>query len=200
MNLSVQFPQMAPYVTSFVDVCHRLYANDLVCAYDGNVSMRFGDLVLVTPTHLCKGMVEAEDLIVVDLQGKQCYGERCASSELKLHLAIYAEKPDCHAIVHAHPLYATALYRQGRSVNTSCLMEAAMSLGKVPVIPFVAAGSQELADKVATAMQGEACACVMEKHGVVTAHSDLLSAYFLVESLERLAKTETILGAVNLCD
>ncbi|MEE0434029.1 MAG: class II aldolase/adducin family protein [Peptococcaceae bacterium] len=200
MSLTMRFPQMAPYVASFVDVCHRLYTNGFVCAYDGNVSMRFDDLVLVTPTHLCKGMVKADDLIVVDLQGNQCFGERRASSELKVHLAIYNKKPECHAIVHAHPLYATAVYNRTRGVDTSCLMEAAMSLGNVPVVPFIEAGSQALADAVASAMTHDVQACVLEKHGVVTAHSDLLAAYFLLESLERLAKTEAIRAAMNLCD
>lgn len=198
MSIGDSFPEMVPSLPSFINICHRLYEKEFVCAYDGNVSMRFDDHILVTPTHLCKGDVAEDDLIVVDLSGAQVYGKRRPSSELKVHLAVYARQPETRCVIHAHPLYATAVYREGRKVRTALLMEAEMSLGTVPVVPFIAPGSQALADAVGEAMAGDVRACVMEKHGVVTSGETLETTYFLLESLERLAKTEMIVAAGTL--
>lgn len=197
MMLRERFPEFATHLEEFVAVCHRLYEQGFVCAWDGNVSLRVGEQILVTPTHLCKGDVRVEDLIVVDRAGRQLFGERQPSSELKVHLAVYAAKPEISAVVHAHPLYATALYRQGRLPQTALLMEAAESLGAVPLVPFIDHGTQALADAVGRVMPPEVRACVLERHGTVTCGRSLEEAYFLTESLERLAKTETILATVN---
>lgn len=197
MMLRERFPEFAPHLEEFVAVCHRLYEQGFVCAWDGNVSLRVGEKILVTPTHLCKGDVRVEDLIVVDRAGRQLFGERRPSSELKVHLAVYAAKPETSAVVHAHPLYATALYRAGRLPQTALLMEAAESLGAVPLVPFIDHGTQALADAVGRVMPPEVRACVLERHGTVTCGRSLEEAYFLTESLERLAKTETILATVN---
>lgn len=197
MMLTGRFPEFAPHLEEFVAVCHRLYEQGFVCAWDGNVSLRVGEHILVTPTHLCKGDVRVEDLIVVDRAGRQLFGERRPSSELKVHLAVYAAKPEISAVVHSHPLYATALYRAGRLPQTALLMEAAESLGAVPLVPFIDHGTQALADAVGRAMAPEVRACVLESHGTVTCGRSLEEAYFLTESLERLAKTETILATVN---
>lgn len=197
MMLTERFLEFAPHLEGFVAVCHRLYEQGFVCAWDGNVSLRVGEQILVTPTHLCKGDVRVEDLIVVDRAGRQLFGERQPSSELKVHLAAYAAKPEISAVVHAHPLYATALYRAGRLPQTALLMEAVESLGAVPLVPFIDHGTQALADAVGRVMPPEVRACVLERHGTVTCGRSLEEAYFLTESLERLAKTETILATVN---
>ena len=196
MTIAERFPEMAGYLDDFVAVCRRLYARGFVCAYDGNVSLRVGEYILVTPTHLCKGDVQADALIVVDREGRVIFGERRPSSELKVHLAVYAAQPDARAVVHAHPLYATALYRDERSPATALLMEAEESLGTVPLLPFIDHGTQALANAVGSAM-ASAHACVMERHGTVTSGRTLWDAYFLTESLERLAKTESILATAN---
>lgn len=197
MMLRERFPEFATHLEEFVAVCHRLYEQGFVCAWDGNVSLRVGEQILVTPTHLCKGDVRVEDLIVVDRAGCQLFGERQPSSELKVHLAVYAAKPEISTVVHAHPLYATALYRAGRLPQTALLMEAVESLGAVPLVPFIDHGTQALADAVGRVMPPEVRACVLERHGTVTCGRSLEEAYFLTESLERLAKTETILATVN---
>lgn len=96
---------------------------------------------------------------------------RQPSSELKVHLAVYAAKPEISAVVHAHPLYATALYRAGRLPQTALLMEAAESLGAVPLVPFIDHGTQALADAVGRAMTpGGARLCAgASRHGDVWA-------------------------------
>lgn len=192
------FPALAERAEDFLRVCHRLYEKDYVRGYDGNISLRLGDTLLVTPTHRCKGDLTQASLLVVDRQGNVLSGDGAPSSELKLHLAVYDAQPTLCAVVHAHPLYATAYYRDSRTPNTSLLMEAGLSLGDdVPVVPFLDHGTRALADAVGAAMRPEVCACVMARHGTVTVGDDLWQAYFRTESLERLAHTETILATAN---
>ena len=83
------FPEFQPYVAYFVEICHRLYSKGLVCAYDGNVSMKIGEHILITPTHVCKGDLSVSDLLVVNGAGEKLYGKRQPSSEMKVHLAVY---------------------------------------------------------------------------------------------------------------
>lgn len=194
MAIKDQFPEIANYIDSFVEVCHAIYNNQYVCAYDGNVSLRVGNHILATPTHLCKGVLTADDLIVVDYDGKQLAGNRRPTSELKVHLAIYERNSSVMCIIHAHPLYATAIYRNGKAVDTSVLTESEATLGRVPVVPCFAPGSTTLADAVGAAMSQECCACMMENHGVVVAGKNLEETYFLLTSMERLAKTEYLIA------
>lgn len=198
MSVEKFFPEFQSEVARFVEICHRLYDKGFVCAYDGNVSLKKGDHILITPTHLCKGDLSQEDLLIIRENGEQLYGTRRPSSELKLHLAVYAAQPEIQCIIHAHPLYATALYRSGKKVDVSVLTEASDTLGYVPVVPFEAPGSKALANAVGAAMTTGIHACVMEKHGVVVAGHDLEATYYLLESLERLAKTETVLATMKL--
>lgn len=197
MTIRDHFSEFAPYFNDFIEICHRLYAQGFVCAYDGNVSLRVGEYILVTPTHLCKGDISLDDLVVVDRCGRQIFGQKSPSSELKVHLAVYDTQPETCAVVHAHPLYTTALYRDGRKPETTLLMEASESLGTVSLVPFIDHGTQALADAVGAAMPSGTCACVLERHGTVTSGQTLWEAYFLIESLERLAKTEMILATAN---
>lgn len=195
--IRARFPKMEGSLESFIRICHRLYEKGLVCAYDGNVSMRFGEYILITPTHLCKGDVTIDDLIVIDKEGKTVFGGRRPSSEAKMHLAVYEASSSLQCVVHAHPLYATAIYRGQREVHPEILMEARMSLGAVPVIPYIETGTRELAEAVGRAVQHGAHVCMLEKHGAVACGEKLEETYFLIESLERLAKTEYIVGNTN---
>lgn len=194
MGIAERFPEMTENLVPFVEVCHAMYNNEYVCAYDGNVSMRFGNKILATPTHVCKGVLTIDDLIVVDLDGNQLAGERKPTSELKVHLAVYKQQPNVRCIIPAHPLYATAIYRQGKKVDSSVLTEAKATLGNVPTVPCFEPGTAGLAEAVGEAMADGVSACMMENHGVVVAGMSLEETYFLLTSVERLAKTEYLIA------
>ena len=85
-----------------------LHQRGYVAATDGNLSVRLDhETILSTPTSMSKGMLEPEDLVVVDMRGKRVTGRRNVSSEIGMHLLIYSLRPDAHGIVHAHPPTAT---------------------------------------------------------------------------------------------
>jgi L-fuculose-phosphate aldolase len=194
MTIQSKFPEMTEFIEPFIEVCHALYKNQYVCAYDGNVSIRFEDKILATPTHLSKGLLTKDDLIVVDLDGNQLAGNRKPTSELKVHLAVYEQNHTAKCIIHAHPLYATAIYRNGKAVDSSVLTEAEETLGTVPIVPCFAPGTKDLAQAVGKAMPEGVRACMMENHGVVVAGETLEEVYFLLTSVERLAKTEYLIA------
>src|SRR5215208_1893034 len=81
-----------------------LHSNGFIAATDGNISVRLDDrTIMATPTCMCKGMMSAEDLVRVDMDGRKVGGFREVSSEIAMHITIYSMRPDVQAIVHAHP-------------------------------------------------------------------------------------------------
>src|SRR5258706_15473258 len=97
-------------LNTVIDVCHRLYARGFVTATDGNVSVRLDNgNILTTRTSINKGQVTVGDIIEVDMQGNPVAqpATHKPSTELGMHLFIYAHRPDVNAVVHAHPTYAT---------------------------------------------------------------------------------------------
>src|SRR5262249_30014547 len=125
-----------------VDYSRRMHARGWVANHDGNLSVRLGDgRFLCTPTAYSKAEVTADSLVTVDEAGAVGAGRNRAFSELGLHLAIYKDRPDVQAVVHAHPPHATALAASGRALSEPFLLEAVVSIGPtVPVVPMSAAG------------------------------------------------------------
>ncbi|MBE3590937.1 MAG: class II aldolase/adducin family protein [Firmicutes bacterium] len=166
------------------DACRRLDRLGLVHATAGNVSMRLGDAVLVTPTGAALGTIAPEDLVRVTLDGEALDGRR-PSSELKLHLALY-RRTGAGAVVHTHSPYATALAFLGRPLP-AVTDEAAAVLGEVPLVPYAPPGTAELAEAAAAAAAGR-CALLLERHGVAAWAGDLERAVAIAELVEATAR------------
>lgn len=179
-----------PQPTSEVDsaresvaaAARRLAAERLVAGTAGNVSIRSGELVAVTPTGARLEQLDAGRIAVVHLDGRQVDGPLAPTSELTLHLGLHAARGE-GAVVHAHPPMATAL---------SCVLDElpvvhyeALALGgPVRVAPYATFGSRELADDVQRALEGRAAA-LMANHGAVTVAADAATAVELAVLLER---------------
>ena len=99
---------------AIVEAGRRLYQRRILASIEGNMSLRMeGDRILATPSGINKGFMREDDLVVTDLEGKP-EGHGKPSSEMLMHLAIYRERPDLNAIVHAHPAVATGYAVAGR--------------------------------------------------------------------------------------
>ena len=112
-----------------------LYARNMVNAYEGNVSVRLGQTLLITPTAVCKEELEPEDLVEVDLEtGETVWAKpgRAASSELKLHLTVYRTRPDVGGVAHAHPHFATAYAIRGAAIETRAYPELMVLYDRIP--------------------------------------------------------------------
>jgi L-fuculose-phosphate aldolase len=165
-----------------------LHQRGYIAATDGNLSVRLDhETVLSTPTGMSKGMLEPEDLVVVDMKGKKIQGRRQVSSEIGMHLLIYSLRPDAHGIVHAHPTTATGYAAAGLPLNQALISEIVLSLGCIPLARYGTPGTPELVDAIAPLVP-QYDAILMANHGVVTYGEDLTRAYMKMETVEHFAK------------
>jgi L-fuculose-phosphate aldolase len=173
---------------AIVHCCRRLWECGLIAGADGNISVRVGpDRILVTPSGLLKRELTTADLVEVDLAGRPCRGSRRASSELDLHLRVYRARPDCGAVVHAHPPMATAFAVAGEPIPADVLPELILYLGPVPLVPYAMTGTPALGDAVEPYLP-EHVAVLLTNHGAVTWGPDLATAQIRMESLEHSAR------------
>ncbi len=170
---------------AIVEAGRRLYARGLIAGNEGNLSVRDGERLLVTPTGACKGYLRAQDLVVTDLEGRTAGGR--ASSEIQMHAAVYRARPDVRGVVHAHPPVATGFALAGLALDRPLLSEPVVTLGPVPLVPFATPASAELASRVEQAI-GRAHALLLAHHGALTVGETLWRAWERMETLEQLAR------------
>lgn len=166
-----------------------LHAQGFVAATDGNLSVRLGSSrVMVTPTGFGKGMLQPEDMVIVDLQGSKLSGANNPSSEIAMHLTIYRMRPDVGAVVHAHPCTATGFASAGIALDEPLCSEVVITLGAtIPLAPYATTGTTELSESLAPFIPAHN-AILMANHGVVTYGADLQQAYMRMEAVEHYAK------------
>ncbi|MGC4377346.1 class II aldolase/adducin family protein [Fictibacillus sp. Mic-4] len=161
-----------------------IYDKGFVAANDGNISVKVAeDRVITTPTGVSKGMMTPEMMVTVNLDGEVIDGQLRPSSELKMHLRVYKERPDVQAVVHAHPPHATAFAIAGIPLDKAILPEAVVTLGTIPIAEYGTPGTEEIPDSVAKYVKDHN-GLLLESHGALTWAKDLMAAYFLMESLE----------------
>ncbi len=176
----------------------RLGSRGLISAGEGNISVRLdADRLLVTPTGLRKDELEADDLLVVwlahpDREAVSASGRR-PTSDLAVHLAIHAARPDLGAVAHAHLPAAMALTLAGEVPDPSALPETALFLPRLPYLSVEIPGSQRLAERVAAALteppEPLASAVLLERHGAYAIGSEPDQAVDRLELVEVLCRT-----------
>jgi L-fuculose-phosphate aldolase len=176
------------YRDDIVKVGRLVFEKGWVAANDGNISIRLdAGRVLATPTGICKGMMEPDDLILCDMKGDKLSGRRERTSEIAMHLAIYNLRSDVKAVVHAHPPVATGYATAGRPLNQALLPEAIIGLGCVPLADYGLPGTPALTETLLPFIP-KYDALLMANHGAVCYGPDVFAAYFRMESVEHLAR------------
>jgi L-fuculose-phosphate aldolase len=165
----------------------RLYAQKLTTTSGGNVSMRKEEIVFITSSQTDKANIHASQVGLITMAGKILSENLKISMESKMHLAVYAKRPDVIAIVHAHPVFATSFTIAGKEIKTNLSGEARAVLGVTVSAPYSLMGSEGLADQVAKACS-RGNVILMENHGVLTVGDNLLQAYDRMEVIEAAAK------------
>jgi L-fuculose-phosphate aldolase len=160
---------------AIVATCRELSRAGLVVGTAGNVSVREGDLVAVTPSGVRYAGLTPELVGVHRLDGAAVEASLAPTSELPLHLAVYAARPEAGAVVHTHSPAATALSALVDEVPPVHYYTA-MFGGPVHVAPYATYGTQELADNTVRALH-DRTACLMGNHGAVTVGPDLVTAH-----------------------
>lgn len=180
------------------EFARRLRPDGLVIGTAGNLSVRSGDLVAVTPSGLDYDALTPARICVVDLEGRVAQGRCRPSSELPLHLQIYA-RSDTAAVVHTHSPYATVLGTVVPELPPIHYLIADLG-GRVRVAPYATPGSQELAAHLEVALAGRAAA-LLANHGTITIAGSLARAYsrsLLLEWLSALYYRARVIGEPSL--
>lgn len=175
-----------------VEIGRWVYRNGFVTSYDGNISFRLDShRILSTPTTICKGMMEPDDLVICDYDGNKISGRRNVTSEIAMHLLIYRRRQDAQAVVHAHPPTATGYAAAGLSLNKALVSEVVLALGCIPLARYGTPGTPELTAALEPLVASHD-AILMANHGVVTFAPDLQRAYFKMETVEHFAKISLV--------
>lgn len=186
MNTSEQFLK-----EQICDIGKRMYMKDMGAANDGNISVKISEnSFLCTPTGVSKGFMTPDMICKINSQGELIEENSLntkPSSEIKMHLRVYEERPDVTAVVHAHPLYATVYAICGIPLNKQIMPESTIFLGEVPIAEYGTPSTEELPNSIVPYLQNHD-AILLANHGALTCGIDLMSAYFKMESMEFYAK------------
>ncbi len=174
--------------SALADYGRRLYEQGMIAGTDGNLSVRLDDdRIMVTPSGLPKGRLAAEDMVIVDINGKHLQGNHKASAELAMHLLIYQRRSDVKACVHAHPLYATAFAVAGIQLEEDILPEVVVSVGRIPLTDYAGPGTDEVPKSIEPHV--DTCnAFLLRNHGLLTVGGSLEEAYNRHELVEHYAR------------
>ncbi len=166
----------------------RLYRQGLTTTSGGNVSMRAGDgHILLTASKFDKGELQAEHVGILTMDGVNVTPELEPSIEVSMHLAIYRQRADVQAIVHAHPITASAFAATTRQINCCLIAESYALIGEPVYLDYALMGTVELASVVGRGI-GQAACVVMANHGVLAVGKTLLQAFDRLEVLENAAR------------
>lgn len=184
------------------DVCHKMWQLGWVAANDGNVSVKLPDgNFLATPTGISKSFITPDKLVVIDGEGKVIDGlpGYKPSSEIKMHLRCYRERPDVGSVVHAHPPTATGYAVAGKSMDEYSMIETVIAIGSIPLTPYGTPSTDEVPEAITPYLQ-EHDVMLLQNHGALTVGADLITAYYRMETLELYAKislTAHLLGGAQ---
>lgn len=173
--------------TDLVACGRDLLARGLLSQTSGNLSIRLGDEVFITPTSMEYNLIEPADIVVVGLDGAVRSGDRRPSSEAPLHCLAYQTRPDISAIVHTHSPHATTLAVLGLPIPAVHYMIAVTGTTEIAVADYATYGTPELARNVRSAFAAPAKAALIANHGLVAGASSLKEAASVAEAVETLA-------------
>ena len=175
-----------------VEAGRRLYARAYVASNDGNISARLdAHRLITTPKSVSKGFMTPDMMVITDLDGKKIAGERDPSSELKMHIEVYRNRPDARAVVHAHPPLATGFAVAGIPLDRAVLAEVVTTLGSIPIAEYGTPSTRELADAVAPYLKAHD-GLLLANHGALALGKDLFAAYYKMETIEHFARISLV--------
>ena len=176
------------------EIGKRIYDKGMVASNDGNISVKLNDNeFLCTPTGVSKGFMTPEYICKVDRNGKvlQANGNFKPSSEIKMHMRVYRERPDVRSVVHAHPPVATAFAVCDIPLDKFILPEAILTVGTVPVCDYGTPSTMEIPDSLMPHIQSHD-AFLLKNHGALTVGNSLTKAWFVMDEVEYFAKVSKL--------
>ena len=174
-------------VRDFIMVSKRLADRMYVTSQGGNLSYKLEEnLVLITPTCVCKSDISEMDVVFIDLEGKTVEGTREPTGEMPIYLNLYRDRPDIKSVIHCHPPYTNTftILKGTNWLMRPVFPETVAEVGPVPVVPYDEPLTQKLADNFAPFVK-KYNAFLMENHGLtILSTADIYRTIQLVEILE----------------
>lgn len=169
-----------------IETCIEMNARGINQGSAGNVSQRFEQGFLITPSGIDYERLQQSDIVYVEMDGK-CEDPLLPSSEWRMHRDIYAARDDAGAVLHAHSTFATALSCLRIEIPAFHYMIAVAGGNNIRCADYALFGTQELSDNMLTALAGRR-ACLLGTHGMICYHDDLRLALGLGVEVETLAR------------
>jgi L-fuculose-phosphate aldolase len=171
---------------AIIDACLTMNSTGINQGMAGNISVRWKSGLLITPSGVPYGEMTVDDIVFMAMDGGYQH-QLAASSEWRFHRDILAARGDVNAVVHAHPVYATAFAICGMEIPAVHYMIAATGGPAIRCARYATYGTGELSKAVLEALSGRACA-LMANHGMVATGPNLREAMWLAVELETLCK------------
>ncbi|MCJ2058842.1 class II aldolase/adducin family protein [Methylobacterium sp. J-048] len=184
---------------SVVAAARDLDAQGLNRGTSGNVSVRFRDGILITPSGLPTARMDPDDIVPLAFDGTHPAGLK-PSSEWRFHRDILAARLEIGAVVHAHPIHCTAFALCGREIPAVHYMIAAFGGPNVRCAPYASYGTAELSELALAALK-DRNVCLLANHGMIAAGESLGKALWLAVELETLCWQYAValqVGAPNI--
>jgi L-fuculose-phosphate aldolase len=188
-----------------IEALRGLNAQGLNQGTSGNISVRSGDRMLITPSATPYDVMTPEMMASLPIDGtvEDWTGPLKPSTEVYFHLAIMKDRPEVNTVLHLHPTYGTALAMCRKRIPAAHYMVAIFGGNDVPVSDYARYGSPELAETAVKTLKGRK-ACLLANHGIITLGSSIDQALWHAIELEALARmyciTLSIGGPVILPD
>lgn len=169
-----------------IDACLEMTRLGLNQGTAGNISVRYRDGMLITPTGIPYEKLTEEQIVYIDASGHHEEG-KLPSSEWRFHMAAYQTRPDASAVIHNHAVHCTAVSILNRPIPAIHYMIAAAGGNSIPCAPYATFGSRALSDHVATALKNRK-ATLLQHHGLIACETNLEKALWLAQEVEVLAR------------
>lgn len=152
----------------------------------GNISIRKGSFIYITPSGISKDELDEKKLSHIDINGNILNNIK-PSSEFRMHIEIYRKRKDINAIIHAHPPFTLACMALNIKIDYSVTVEFMAVVGKPSKVKYIQPGTLELAKETAKAAD-KSNIIILEKHGIVALGKDISQARIIAEDTENLFK------------
>lgn len=171
---------------ALIAACLEMNALGINQGTSGNISVRHGEGLLITPTRVPYEQLQPEDIVALAFDGSST-GRHAPSSEWRFHCDIMHRRPDVEAIVHAHPIHATIIAIMGLDIPPLHYMVAVAGGKDIRCAPYALFGSPALSEAALQALEGRK-ACLLGHHGIIAVGRSLQGALWLAGEVETLAK------------
>ncbi len=173
--------------SDIVEVSKLLYAKNLATAFEGNISVIDQGKIYITPSGICKGFVTEDMIAVMDREGNVLEGSYKPSSEKKMHLSVYRNRPDIKSVIHAHPPYATAFAVANKPIETKAYPEMIVLFEKIPLAAYGTPSTDEVYNGIDRYVKNHDI-ILLANHGIIAFGSSAYDSFFKMEATEGIAK------------